>query len=171
MSQRIPLASKQLAFHPTKLATALAGVMVAVLLMWMQLGILASLYDGATVVHRHVAADLVLLSPLSETLNQVKPLSTRVLYRARGNPAEAAVGELLVGPVDWRNPVTGEKKQIQVYGLEPEEGWLDLPGVAAHAADLRAEDTFLYDRRSRGVFGPVVPALADGRRFEVELRC
>jgi putative ABC transport system permease protein len=169
MAQRIPLAWKQLSFHRTKLATALAGVMVAVMLMWVQLGILQSLYNGATVVHRNLTADLVVLSPLSETMNHVKPLSTRVLYRARGNPDVEAVGEMLVGPVDWRNPITGEKKQIQVYGLEPEEGWVNLPGLKEHVTELRAEDTFLYDRRSRAVFGPVVPALDRGERFEVEL--
>jgi putative ABC transport system permease protein len=169
MSQRIPLAWSQLTFQRMKLVTALAGVMVAVMLMWIQLGILAALYDSATVVHRNLLADLVLVNPLSETMNQVKPLSTRILYRTRGHPWVAAVGELLIGPAEWRNPFTGEKKQIQVYGLEPEEDWINLPGIREYARELRAEDTFLYNRRSRAVFGPVVAALDGGERFEVEL--
>lgn len=169
MAQRISLAWKQLTFQRMKLCTALAGVMVAVMLMWVQLGILAALYNGATVVHRNLKADLVILNPLSETMNQVKPLSSRVLYRARGNPGVSAVGELLIGPVEWRNPFTGVKQQIQVYGLEPEEDWIDLPGVREHALQLRREDTFLFDRRSRAVFGPVVQVLEGGAAFEVEL--
>lgn len=169
MGQRLRLAWKQLAFERMKLFTAVAGVTVAVMLMWVQLGILASLYDSATTVHRGIDADLVVLHPLSETLNQVKPFSVRTLYRARGHADVVAVGELLVGPVQWRNPTTGELKQIQVYGCDAEEGWLKLPGLAEHGRDLREDDTFLYDRRSRDVFGPVVPAVERGEAFEVEL--
>lgn len=169
MAQRLPLAWKQLTFERMKLLTAVAGVMVAVMLMWVQLGILAALYDGATVVHRNLNADLVVLHPLSETMNQVKPFSVRTLYRVRGHPDVTAVGELLVGPVQWRNPDTGEQKQIQVYGINPEEGWLRLPGMSEHAVALREDDTFLFDRRSRNVFGTVVAALERGENFEAEL--
>ncbi len=169
MSQQLHLAWKQLTFQRMKLVAALAGVMVAVMLMWIQLGILASLYNAATIVHQNLRADLVIVSPLFETMNQVKSLSTRILYRARGCPGVLSIGELLIGPVEWRNPVTGEKKQIQVYGLEPEEGWVDLPGISQYAAQLRAENTFLFDRRSRNVFGPVVKAIERGEPFHVEL--
>jgi putative ABC transport system permease protein len=169
MSQQLHLAWKQLTFQRMKLVAALSGVMVAVMLMWIQLGILASLYNAATLVHRNLQADLVIVSPLFETMNQVKSLSTRILYRARGCPGVVAIGELLIGPVEWRNPITGEKKQIQAYGLEPEEGWVDLPGISQYAPQLRAENTFLYDRRSRNVFGPVVKAVERGEAFHVEL--
>lgn len=169
MAQRLPLAWKQLTFERMKLLTAITGVMVAVMLMWVQLGILAALYDGATTIHRHLNADLVVLHPLSDTLNQVKPFSVRTLYRVRGHPDVTAVGELLVGPVQWRNPDTGEQKQIQVYGIDPEAGWLSLPGMVEHAVALREDNTFLFDRRSRSVFGPVVMAVERGERFEVEM--
>ena len=56
MAQRIPLPWRQLTFERMKLLTAMAGVMVAVMLMWVQLGILAALYSSATEVHRHVRA-------------------------------------------------------------------------------------------------------------------
>ncbi|MDX1944080.1 MAG: ABC transporter permease DevC [Pirellulaceae bacterium] len=169
MGQRLSLAWKQLVFERMKLATAIAGVMVAVMLMWVQLGILAALYDSATTVHRSLHADLVVLSPLSETLNQIKPFSVRTLYRVRGHADVTAVGELLVGPVQWRNPEDGEQNQIQCYGIDPEAGWLRLPGVAEYARKLREDDTFLFDQRSRNVFGPVVAAVQAGRKFEVEV--
>ena len=54
MSQHIPLAWKQLTFERMKLLTAMAGVMVAVMLMWVQLGILAALYANATIIHRQI---------------------------------------------------------------------------------------------------------------------
>jgi putative ABC transport system permease protein len=169
MAQHIPLAWKQLTFERMKLLTAIAGVMVAVMLMWVQLGILAALYASATTVHRHLQADLLVINPLSDTLNQIKPFSVRTFYRVRGHPAVLAVGELLVGPVQWRNPETGEQKQIQTFGVDPEADWLTLPGLAEHGPALRADDTFLFDRRSRNVFGPVVASLERGQRLEVEV--
>lgn len=169
MPQRLPLAWKQLTFERMKFATAIAGVMVAVLLMWVQLGILAALYDSATIVHRNLRADLVLLSPLSETLNQVKPFSARTLYRVIGHPEVTSIGELFVGPVTWRNPISGEQKQIQTFGIDPDADWLALPGLSEHAIALREDDTFLFDQQSRNVFGPVAAALGRGERFEVEV--
>lgn len=169
MSQNLHLAWKQLTFERMKLLTALAGVMVAVMLMWIQLGILASVYDSATTVHKHIQADLVVIHPLSENLGKMKPFSTRTLYRFRGHPDVVAIGEFLCAPVDWRNPETGEQRQIMVYGFDPDEGWLDLPGIKEHALDLREKDTFLFGRNSKNVFGPVISWFEAGKKFEVEL--
>lgn len=169
MAQNLPLAWKQLSFEPIKLLTATAGVMVAVMLMWIQMGILASVYDSATTVHKQIQADLVVLHPLSENLGKMKPLSTRTLYRVRGHADVAAIGEFLCAPVDWRNPENGEIRQIMVFGFDPEDNWLDLPGIQDHASDLLAKDTFLFGRNSKNVFGPVIPWLEAGKPFEVEL--
>lgn len=169
MAQRIPLAFKQLTFEKMRFTTAILGVMVAVMLMWVQLGILAALYKSATTVHRSINADLVVIHPLADTMNQAKPFSVRTLYRVRGHADVSEVGEVMVAPVSWRNPETGEEKQIQTFGIDPEANWLNLPGVQEKALELREEDTFLYDQRSRKVFGPVVPTLEKGERFEVEV--
>ena len=130
MSQRIPLAWRQLSFERMKLFTALAGVMVAVMLMWIQLGILAAVYASATEFHRHIQADLVVFHPLSENMTKMKPLSTRTLYRLRGHPDVTEIGELFTAMVDWRVPETGDVRPLMAYGLDPEPGWLSLPGIA-----------------------------------------
>lgn len=171
MSQRIPLAWRQLSFEKMKLFTALAGVMVAVLLMWVQMGILAALYASVTEFHRHIDADLIVMHPLSENMGmgKMKPISTRTLYRFRGHPDVTEIGELLVAPVDWRNPETGEIRQIVAYGLDLDRTWLNLPGTREHAHALREADTFLFDRKSKNVFGPVLPTIERGEHLEVEL--
>jgi putative ABC transport system permease protein len=169
MSQRIPLAWRQLAFERMKLFTAMAGVMVAVMLMWVQLGILAAVYASATEFHRHIQADLVVFHPLSENMTKMKPLSTRTLYRLRGHPDVSEIGELFTAMVDWRVPETGEVRPLMAYGLDPEGGWLSLPGIAQHAAELRSEDTLLFDRKSKAVFGGAIAAVERGEPFEVEI--
>jgi putative ABC transport system permease protein len=169
LAQRIPLAWKQLTFEPMKIVTATMGVMVAVMLMWVQLGILASVYSSATIVHRGIRADLVILHPQSDTMNQPKPFSVRTLYRVLGNADVQEIGELHVGPVTWRNPANGSQWQIQCYGVDPEQGWLDIKGIDNGSIALRQNDTFIYDRRSRNVFGPVLAAFDRGEVVEVEL--
>lgn len=169
MARPIPLAWRQLTFHRMKLISALAGVMVAVMLMWIQLGILASIYDSATVVHRSLNADLVLIHPHSDNLGKLKPLSLRTIYRFRGHPDVLEVGEMMVSPVDLRNPETGRQRSIMNYGVDPERNWLLLPGVSDSAALLRNKDTFLYDRNSRPVFGPLIELFQHGGPCDVEL--
>jgi putative ABC transport system permease protein len=170
MAQHIPLAWKQLSFERMKLGTALAGVMVAVTLMWVQLGILASLYKSATVIHRNVNADLIVLHRLSDSLSQAKPFSVRTLYRSRANDAVEDIGVLLMGPVTWRNPDDGSQWQIQCYGYEAEENWLKIAGAEEEIPALRWPDTFLYDRKSRAVFGKHILTTFDGGGVvEIEL--
>ena len=79
MAQHIRLAWKQLSYQPIKFLTALAGVMVAVMLMWIQLGILAAVYKSATTLHRALDTDLVVFHPLSENMNKMRPYSSRIL--------------------------------------------------------------------------------------------
>lgn len=169
MSQRIPLAWRQLTFEPMKLVASTGGVVVSVTLMWMQLGILASLYDSATVMHGNIVADFVVIHPQSENLRNLKAFSSRSLFRLRGHPDVTELAEFLTGNADWRVPETGNIKQIAVYGVEPEGNWLALPGIAEHANALRGDNTFLFDRNSRNVFGRVLPALAEGRAVHVEV--
>ncbi len=169
MPQNISLAFRQLAHDRMKFATAIAGVMVAVMLMWIQLGILAAVYESTTVIHRHITADLVVFHPLSENMNGLKPFSARTLYRVRGYPEVTSVGELMIGVVEWRRPDNGTIWKMQIYGIEVEEGWVNLPGLMTDGQSLREADTFLFDRNSRAVFGPVVQTFLAGKPFEVEL--
>jgi putative ABC transport system permease protein len=169
LAQNISLAFRQLTYDRMKFATAISGVMVAVMLMWIQLGILAAVYESTTVIHRHITADLVVFHPLSENMNGLKPFSVRTLYRVRGYPDVTGIGELLIGVVEWRRPDNGTIWKMQTYGIEVEEGWVDLPGLMTDGQSLREADTFLFDRNSRAVFGPVVQTFLDGKPFEVEL--
>jgi putative ABC transport system permease protein len=169
MAQNIPLAWKQLTFEKMKFLTAIAGVMVAVMLMWIQLGILASLYDSATVVHRNLRTDLVVVHTLSENINSAKPFSVRTLYRVRSHADVMEVGELMLGSMTWRNPDDGTQWQIMCYGLDPEGHWLEVKGLDEQALELRNPDTFLYDRKSRAVFGKVLPKFDAGEEVTVEI--
>lgn len=170
MSQRLHLALKQLFFEPTKLCAAGGGVMVAVMLMWVQLSLLAAAYDSATVLHSNIQADFVVMHSLTETLQKLRPFSSRTLYRLRGDPDVIEIGELLLGNMDWRNPVTGASRQITCYAIDPSGSWLSLPGITENANALQYEDTFLFDKNSRNVFGPIIEQVRSGATPAIEIK-
>ena len=62
------LAWYQLSHNKVKLAVAAAGVVVAVMLMLVQLGIRQGAMDNSVAVARRVTADLVVVSPRTKTI-------------------------------------------------------------------------------------------------------
>ena len=85
MLRDLPIAWLQLTHSKAKFVVAVTGVVVAVLLMWMQLGFLDALYRSATSVARHLHGDLVLLSPNTKTFMQLEPFAKRHVARALGH--------------------------------------------------------------------------------------
>ena len=163
----LALAWRQLAHQPVKLLVALAGVMVAVLLMLMQLGFLAAAYESTLGVPRRITAELIISSPKSLTVAQPVSISRRLLYRCGAVEGVKSVQGLCLAAGNWRNPWTHAEHPIFVYGIEPGEMLIDIPGLDNPA--LRQPDTVVFDTASRTVFGPIKQLLADGERVEAEV--
>jgi len=100
----VAFAWRQLSHGKVKLAAACSGVAVAVLLMLMQLGFLHAAFDSALVVPRLVKAELIVLSPRTQTMFRPSPLPRRLLYRLLAHPNVAAVQGVYLGSAQWRNP-------------------------------------------------------------------
>lgn len=146
------------------MVTAVSGVMVAVLLMLVQLGILQSVYDSATSLHRHIDADLVMFSPLSTNLTGMQSFSHRTLYRALSHPDVTDVSEIYLSMVDFKNPITNELRKIACYGVDPSHNFLTLEGLDEYQYQLEEKDKFLFDRKSRRAYGPVAAELIETKR-------
>jgi hypothetical protein len=124
MSQRIPLAWLQLKHEKMKLFAAVAGVMVSVVLMWMQLGLMKALFASAVVFHGSMNGDLVIAHSQYEHLLHSKVFSSRLLYRLRGSPDVSDVYSIYLAAGEWKNPWNGEMRAIQCYGIETDEAAL-----------------------------------------------
>ncbi len=167
---RIPLAWLQLTFGKTRLFVALLGVSFANVMMFMQLGFLAALYDSATQIHRRMACDLVLMNPGSEAMFRMASFSRRQLYRAAGHPQVDRVCPVYIGISQWKNPWTGKNRTILVFGMSPQDKLVDLPGFDKAAMNqLVLSDTCLFDELSRQEFGPVATAFRAGDAIEAEV--
>lgn len=153
------LAWQQLRHEPRKLLAGTAGVVFAVVLMFMQFGFRDALFESATSVQQRMSGDLFIIHRESQTLWRMGLFSRRRVYQALAVPEVARAGYLYVTLVDWKNPWNGRHRPALMFGIDPAEGLLDLPGIPEQLDSIRDEDTVLYDAHSHRDFGPVVDAM------------
>jgi putative ABC transport system permease protein len=163
----LPVAWLQLSHGRAKLLAAVVGIAFADLLMWMQLGFRAAAIDSSLYIHDQLRGELVLINPLTDQLAAAKPFPRRQLVRVLGHPEVEAAIPLYTGTVVWRDPSTGAKRSLFVYGIVPFAPAIGVPGVSESAGALHEEDTCLFDTRSRKEFGAVLgrPAVEASPNF------
>jgi putative ABC transport system permease protein len=151
----VPLAWLQLVREKARLAAALAGIAFAVILMLMQLGFKDALFSSASVLHDHLKADLVMLSPQYEFLIHPKGFSERRLYQALGVDGVRSVASIYLAQAAMKNPDTRRDRRIFLIGFNPEDDVLDLPGLDANMGRIRDTDVVLFDEKSRPEYGEI----------------
>jgi putative ABC transport system permease protein len=169
MKRNIPLAWLQLSREKIRLLIALAGIAFAVILMFMQLGFQAALYDSAVRFHQNLQGDLILISARSKALSYMEPFSWRRLYQVLGVNGVASISPVYVGFADWKNPVDGSFRTIYVYGFQPQDAAFKSPDVASNLNKLKLNETILFDRASRSEYGPIATKFEQGTPILTEL--
>jgi DevC protein len=176
MARRIPLAWRQLASERLRLIAAVAGITFAAMLMLTQLGFREALLTSATLVHDHLDADIVLISPLYEFLVQPVSFPDRRLYQALGVGDVERVAPVYVSLAKWRNPVSGQQPMVLLLGFDISRPTFALPAVQQNAAALTLPDAVLADRAARPDIGPLaewfeptgeIVSQVNGRRITV----
>ena len=159
LTNRIPLAWKNLVHQPRRLLIAVCGIGFAVVLMFMQLGFRNALFDSTVALHRRMNADLVLTSAARYTVSVKETFSRRRLAQARGCAAIESAWPLYIETAQsiWKNPASGQGHPIRVLAYDPAEPVLLLPGFDASA--VAASGTLAVDRRSKGDYG--TPQIGD----------
>src|SRR6266852_6410113 len=167
----VPVAWLQLCHSRPKLLAAVVGIVFADLLIWMQLGFFASAIDISTYIHRKVRGALVILNPQTEGLEGAKPFPRRQLMRAQGHFEVETATPLYTGTAQWRDPWTGSKRLLGVYGIVPHAQAIAVPGLAESTGPLHEADTCLFDTRTRSKreFGKVLTKLKAGEPVEAEV--
>ena len=149
----MPLGWKQLRHKPMRLAVAVAGIAFAVLLIMMQLGFRAALFESTLRFHERFRYDIALFSPDSVFIVRPAAFSIRRLYQALGDEDVADVSPVYIFPAVWKNPWGTDRRAIQSMGVDPEKDQFDTPGFAAGLPLLRQQDAVLFDAASRPEFG------------------
>src|SRR5215471_4820128 len=152
---RVPIVWRNFTHSPRRLATSVAGIAFAVLLMFTEVGFLHGLYDSQVELVNHLNADLIITNRLKHTMVQLKPFARRRLYQATTIPGVKAAYPLYIHlerPV-WKSPTNRKLYPIRVLAFRPEDPVFVNPTIVAHAAALQMPDTVLMDAQSKSYFG------------------
>ena len=167
----IRLAWRQLRSEKARLASAIAGVLFACVLVFMQLGFRGALFESATNLIGAMRGDLFLMHPLTTASFRPEPLPRVRAQQALALPEVERAVPVYLAQATWRNPVDGTRRAVQLIGVDTAAGVLEFPGLDAPLVEaLKRADAVAFDTRSRPEFGPVARLLAErGGPIEVEI--
>lgn len=155
-----------LAHEKGRSGLAVGGILVAILLMFLQLGFYASVPRGGLLFYDAMRFDLLLTSSAYVYQAQSSNFPRRRLFQALALPEVARANALYHNSARWLNAELGLVRDVFVMGFKPTDVIFDLPEIERQIDTLRQPDTILIDAASRPEFG----ALDPGRRIEIEQR-
>ena len=167
--RKTPLAWFQVSRERTRLAVALAGIAFADMLMFIQLGFLDALLDGATKSHQNLQADLVLINPQFQTLFYIKNFPRERLYQTLSDDKVESVRGLYINIAQWRNSQTRLSRGILVWGIDPANPAFNFPEVNQNLERLKLLNQALFDRASRPEYGPIADLLKQEKTLEAQV--
>ncbi|MEN9568058.1 MAG: hypothetical protein RLZZ69_3254 [Cyanobacteriota bacterium] len=169
MRWRIPLAWLQLTHHKGRFLVTLAGVAFAVILMFMQLGFQDALYEDAITIHKTLKADLILISPKSDSLFGTSSFPLRRLYDALEVNGVATASPFYLGGGQWKNPQNQSSRDITILAFDPDKPIFNLAGINKNLDTIRRADVVLFDRLSRSEYGPIATEFSQGQVISTEI--
>lgn len=166
---KTPIALRQLMKDKTRLGIAVAGIAFANILIFVQMGFEASLFNSSSAPHRILNADLVIVNRHFESLYSVKNFSRRRLYQVLGFEGVESVSPLYIGLGSWKNPQTLRTQTILVFGTDPRTAAFKFPQITQNISELQKPDTVLFDQTSLPAFGPIATLFEQQSNVETEL--
>lgn len=147
-------------------ALAFAGVLIAILLVFIELGFFVAVPQGGMLVYDHMRFDLLLAS--KDYAFQAQPWQ---FPHARLAEASAVSGVTKVTPIyfaggSWQDPSGGDMLDVFLIGCDPNAHPFRDGDIERQQDVLAQSDTILVDDATRAVFGP----LTTGRKIDVDGR-
>jgi putative ABC transport system permease protein len=147
-------------------ALAIAGIFVALLLIFLQLGFYFSVPEGGMLLLDHLKFDVLLTSKKYVFQAQSQIFPRHRVFEAKEVPGVASVSALYQNSTVWRSSVDGTRTNVFVFGADLADDVFTFPEFRADRAQLSERDTVLVDVHSKPSFG----RLYAGRRVEVNDR-
>jgi len=165
-----PLAERNLFHDRIRLAVTLTGVVFAVVLIVVQLGLYLGFSRTTTALVDNSRADLWVVSKNVPYIEQGIPFSERKLYTVRATPGVLEAEKFIVRFGRWKR-ADGQEEAVQIVGVNPEstmgQAWNVVEG---RRENLRIDDSVMVDRiyfEKLGVKGVGDTAEILGRRARV----
>ncbi len=171
MILKLPTAWLQLKYQKTRLLVALAGVVFAILIIFMQLGLRDALFDSSVRLYQALKGDCYLISPRSPSLVAMDNLPQRRLSQVLAFDEVELVSPVYLSFLQWRNFQQRDRwRNIFMIGVDLRHEVFDLPGVRDNFKKLQMPDAILFDRNGRNEYGPVVDAFERDKKVVTEVR-
>ncbi|MEL6929315.1 MAG: ABC transporter permease DevC [Cyanobacteria bacterium J06600_6] len=166
---KTPLSWLQLSHEKSRLLIALAGIGFADMLMFIQLGFQAALFDSSVTFHKALEGDIFLMSPQSDALGFTEPFSERRLYESAAVNNVESVVTIYLNYGSWKNPVDRNTRTILTVGFNPALNPVNFPGIQESIDEIKLPDVVLFDDRSRAEFGAIPDLLAENGAVRAEV--
>jgi putative ABC transport system permease protein len=141
--RRTPVGWLQLIHNRMRLIAAVAGIAFANLLVFVQLGVMASLTSVTQLAFTPFHTDII-ISPLRPQFLNGEMISRRLMYNTLADPAVAEATPLYVETKEWKRP-DGSSTTLIVYGMLPEAAAFAGETIGDQLAMLAPADRVLLD--------------------------
>ncbi len=148
-----PLARRNLFHDRVRLTVTLTGIVFAIVLIVVQIGLFLGFTSATSNVINHSNADLWIGAKGLAYLEQAAPFSERKLQQVRGTPGVAAAEKYILVWGNWKRP-DGRKESVVLVGLNPDlpmGGPWNLSAGSVH--DLKSADAIIVDELYRQKLG------------------
>jgi putative ABC transport system permease protein len=152
---RVRLAWRILTHDKGRTLLAIAGVFMAILLIFVELGFFFAVPQGGMLFYDNLQFDLLMCSNQYEYQAQPGQFPRGQLDRARSAPEVAQATALYFGSAKWHGGVDGKWPDVFVIGLDPRRPIFKADAINRQLAVLEQADTALVDSGTRPMFGPL----------------
>ena len=167
--RRIPLGWLQLSRHKGRFLVAISGVAFADLLMFMQLGFQAALFNSATRLHKSLQGDIVIFSTQARNFTDMSTFTRRRLYQAMNVSGLKSVDAIYTNTIQWRNPHTKKRNSLLIIGFNPDKQVFNIPEIKAQQQKTKLPDSLLFDTKTRGEYAEVISQVKQGKTVTTEV--
>jgi len=161
---RFALAWRILTYDKGRTALAVAGVFLAIVLVFVQLGFFIAVPRGGMLLYDRTRFDLLIASTSYEYQVQPGEFPLSRLERAKTAPEVALASPLYFGSAKWRSGEDGKAPDVFVIGLDPRDRIFASEDINLQLNVLDRTHTVLVDSMTRSMFGP----LTTGRTVEID---
>lgn len=157
---RTNLALANIRSNLTRSLVSVAGIGVAIVLVFMQLGFRGAVEDTATVVYGKMDFDLMVRSRDYLHFVDCRSVPTSLVQKIHAVPGVERAVPFYVSIGNWLHPDEKRIRGIIIMGTSGSDRAFQDQEVVAKAMKLTSPRFVLIDRKTHREFGP-----ADGRRF------
>lgn len=141
-----PLARRNLLHDKVRLAVTLTGIVFAVVLIVVELGLFVGFTVTTSSIIDRSHADFWIVSKNTPYIEQGRAFSERKLYQVIATPGVARAEKYVAHWTQWRDP-SGAEEGVQVIGFDTHSDTLGGPWnlVAGNLDDLHTPDAIIID--------------------------